>query len=75
MTKREKIIVSAYTGCLMCDFQDMHRYIEEKLGRPVFTHELASKAVLDEIRAAAKPDFLELCNDIHDGEGGQHEEG
>lgn len=49
----------------------MHRYIEEKLGRPVFTHELASKAVLDEIRAAVKPDFLELCNDIHDGEGGQ----
>ena len=70
MTRQEKIIVSAYTGCLMCDFQDMHRYIEEKLGRPVFTHDLASTAGLDEIRAAVKPDFLELCNDIHDGEGG-----
>ena len=40
MTKQEKIVVSAYTGVLMCDFKDVHKYIEEKMGRPVFTHEL-----------------------------------
>lgn len=30
MTKQEAIIVSAYTGFLMCDFGDMHEYIEKK---------------------------------------------
>lgn len=35
MTKQERIIVSAYTGFLMCDFSDVHKYIEEKLGRSV----------------------------------------
>lgn len=33
MTKHEKIVVSAYTGVLMCDFDDLHKYIQEKLGR------------------------------------------
>ena len=35
MTKQEKVIVSAYTGVLMCDFSDMHEYIEKVMGRPV----------------------------------------
>ena len=61
MTKQEKIIVSAYTGYLMCDISDMYEYIEKKLGRPVWTHELASKEVMAEIREATKSDFLELC--------------
>lgn len=61
MTKQERIIVSAYTGFLMCDFDDMHNYIEEKLGRPVWTHELADKNVLAEIREKCKLDFLALC--------------
>lgn len=61
MTKQERIIVSAYTGYLMCDFSDMHKYIEEKLGRPVWTHEMAYKEIQNEIRAATKKDFLALC--------------
>lgn len=61
MTKYEKIVVSAYTGVLMCDFDDLHKYIQEKLGRPVWTHELASKAVVQEIENAAKPEFLKLA--------------
>ena len=63
MTKQEKIIVSAYTGYLMCDISDMYEYIEKKLGRPVWTHELASKEVWAEIREATKSDFLKLCKD------------
>lgn len=50
MTKQEKIVVSAYTGVLMCDFDDLHEYIEDKLGRSVWTHELASEAVSAEIK-------------------------
>ena len=30
MTLQEKIIVSAYTGFVMCDFDLVHKYIEER---------------------------------------------
>ena len=63
MTKQERIIVSAYTGVLMCNFDDMHEYIEKKLGRPVWTHEMASNEFLDEVRNATRDDFLALCGD------------
>ena len=61
MTHEERVIVSAYTGYLMCDFADMHEYIEDILGRPVWTHELAGKEIWEEIRQAVKPDFMRLC--------------
>ena len=61
MTYRERVIISAYTGYLMCDFPDMHKYIEDKLGRPVWTHEMAEKSMLEEIRKAVYPDFVALC--------------
>lgn len=61
MTYQECVIVSAYTGYLMCDFDDMHKYIEEKMGRQVWTHELADKGFLRKLRETMKPDFLALC--------------
>ena len=61
MTKQEKIIVSAFTEILMCDFSDVQEYIEEKLGRPLWTHELADKRAWDEIREKTAEDFLEIC--------------
>lgn len=61
MTKQEKIVVSAYTGFLMCDFGDVHKYIEEKMGRPVFTHELGFESTYAQIRERVKPDFIKLC--------------
>lgn len=70
MTKQEKIIVSAYTGFLMCDISEMYEYIEKKLGRPIWTHELASEKVLEEIHEATKSDFLKLCKDEEVEENG-----
>ena len=61
MTLQEKIIVSAYTGFLMCDWSPVHKYIEEKAGRPVWTHELADKNFRAALRERVKPDFLALC--------------
>ena len=67
MTKEECIIVSAYTGFMLCEFDDMHKYIEEKLKRPVWTHELADEKVVKEIRKAVKPDLERITNygEIH----------
>lgn len=61
MTKEEKLIVSAYTGILMVNFNELHEFIEKRLNRPVFTHELADKLVLEEIKKSVKEDFLALC--------------
>lgn len=63
MTYEERVIVSAYTGYCMCNMQDVHRYIELKLQRPVFTHELAKADILAEIRDKTRDDFLRLCED------------
>lgn len=62
MTEKERVIVTAYTGILMSSFNNFHEYVEEKLNRPVFTHELVEKTVWDEIKEATKEDFLALCN-------------
>lgn len=66
MTYKEAVIISAYTGVLMCDFDDMHKYIEEKLGRPVWTHELASSGIQNEITQKCKPDFLKICEEANE---------
>ena len=62
MTKKEKLIVSAYTGVLMTDFSDLHEFIEKKLGRPVWTHELGNKLIMEELKNAVKEEFLGLCD-------------
>lgn len=38
----------------------VHKYIEKLLGRPVWTHELASEALWSEIKEKAKPDFHKI---------------
>ena len=62
MTDRERAVVMAYTGVAMLTgrkFNVFHKYVEELMGRPVFTHELVICA--DQIKNLAKPEFLELC--------------
>lgn len=66
MTDREKAIVMAYTGkCMLTEdkFHIFHEYIEEIIGRPVFTHELADKDIQDKIKEKAKDDFMALCEE------------
>ena len=52
----------AYTGIAMLigdKFDIFHKYVEEIMRRPVFSHEFATCA--EEIKERAKPDFLKLC--------------
>lgn len=62
MTDREKAIVMAYTGICMLTgdkFQIFHKYVEDIMGRPVFTHEMY--ALKNEIKEKSTNDFLALC--------------
>ena len=64
MTDREKAIVTAYTGVAMLTgekFSIFHKYIEDIMGRPIWTHELANPDVWDEIKEKSRDDFLRLC--------------
>lgn len=66
MTDREKAIVMAYTGICMLTgdkFQIFHKYVEDIMGRPIWTHEMGIKSIEDEIKAKSKADFIALCAD------------
>ena len=52
----------AYTGVCMLSgdkFKIFHEYVENIMGRPVYTHEMATVDV--EIKEKAKADFIALC--------------
>ena len=64
MTDKEKAIVMAHTGICMLSgdkFQIFHKYVEEIMGRPVYIHEMAIKAISDEIKEKSKADFIAIC--------------
>jgi hypothetical protein len=61
MTKKEAVLVSAYTATLLTnDFGDVHKFCEELLEKPIFTHEFADKKVWEQIKEKCKPLILEM---------------
>ena len=69
MTDREKAIVMAYTGVTMLKddkLQIFYKYVEDIMGRPIWTHEMAQLA--DDIKEKSKDDFMALCADENPNE-------
>lgn len=60
MTEREAAIVAAYTGFLIGGFSEMHKYINEIMGRPVYTHEMGNEAIAEEIQRLSRDDFVSI---------------
>ena len=60
LTSEQAAIIGAFTGVLSGPFSDMHEYIENIMGRPVFTHEMGNDKIVAEIRKKSKPDFLAI---------------
>ena len=65
-TRREGSILSAYTGYLLCDFEDFHKYLCEILGRDVWTHELAKEEIIAEIKEKSEKDVISLLENLTD---------
>lgn len=64
MTLRERVIVETYTGTCMVtgeDREELYKYWAELMGRPVYTHEIASKEVQEKLEEMSKGDFIALC--------------
>lgn len=67
MTKRECAIIMAFTGSCMLtgeNLKSFYKYIEELMGRPVMTHEIATLA--EEIKERSRGDFIDLCRSAYD---------
>lgn len=61
LTKEQALLLSAYTGVLLCEsFGDLHEYIEKIVERPVFTHEMAEKDFWEKVKEKLKPQILEI---------------
>lgn len=64
MTLKERVIVETYTGICMTSGEErdeVYKYMAEIMGRPVFTHELASKEVQEQLKERSKADFVAVC--------------
>ena len=61
LTNEQAAIISIYTGYTCCDFSIIHTKIDQLLGRPVFTHELADEALIDKLKELVKEEFLAIC--------------
>ncbi|QXL90509.1 hypothetical protein [Salmonella phage NINP13076] len=61
LTKEQAIIITAFTGFTACDFSIFHEDLEKRLGRPVWTHELANKEFASQVKDLYKDDFLKIC--------------
>lgn len=48
------------------DFDIFHKYVEDIMGRPVWTHEMCH--IAEEIKNRARGEFLRLCRDAVDDE-------
>ena len=66
MTKRESAIITAYTGIGFGDalFSDFHKYVKEKFGHPIWTHEMADPHFWEKLKLLCADDFKELAESI-----------
>ena len=62
LTRRQAAIITAYTGITCGPFEAFHEYAQKLLGRPVWSHEFASKELASKIKDAATEDFLSICH-------------
>lgn len=69
MTKKECAIVMAYTGTVMLTGNNLmiyYKYLHDIMGRPVYTHELASREIQEQVKEKSTDDFLKLCREATD---------
>ena len=65
MTREEAILLSAYTGFVLApDFSEVHKFCEDTLGHPIWTHEFADSCVQKEIQEKLRPQIMELVQNI-----------
>lgn len=65
MTKKEAVVIEAYTGVCMLTGEDRNlffKYINQLMGRKVYMYE--TLALEREIKEKAEPDFIKICKNM-----------
>lgn len=65
MTKKEAVVIEAYTGVGMLTGEDrnlFYKYINQLMGRKVYMYEIL--ALEREIKEKAEPDFIKICKNV-----------
>lgn len=65
MTKKEAVVIEAYTGVCMLKGEDrnlFYKYINQLMGRKVYMYE--TLALEREIKEKAEPDFIKICKNM-----------
>lgn len=63
LSKQDGIVLSAYTGILMCDFGDLMQYAEKLMDEPILNHEFGNHGFMYRLKQAASDDFHKLFHD------------
>ena len=67
MTKEESLLISAYTGYMICSqFSELHEYIEEVMDKPIFTHQLGSEEFHNSLMGKLHPKIIELIEGVRE---------
>lgn len=61
LTKEQAAIIGLYTGITCGPFGDVHELAEKIYGTPIFTHQFANEAFVEELKDMVKPLFIEIC--------------
>ena len=61
LTRDQAAIIGLYTGVSMGPFEDVQKFAEDLLERPVFTHELANQDLCEKLKELVKPQFIQIC--------------
>lgn len=56
-----EVLLSITTGRLLCEFSDVHRCVEFLNGGPVWTHQMAHKPFVDELKQAVLAQYPDLA--------------
>ena len=64
MTKREGAIITAFTGIMVGDFSDFHKYAEEIMESPIFTHQFGNEEFCEKLKEKVRPDFVKICENL-----------
>lgn len=60
LTKEQAIVITGFTGILAIKFGDFHEDVEKRMGRPIWSHEFASKEMSKEVQELYRKDFLAM---------------
>lgn len=57
MTQKEKLLVSAYSGVLLCDYRQFLAYASDILGHPVAITDLQHQSTWDALKLKVSAEF------------------